>query len=129
MILKIVKIIRNNLDMAKTNYNPKSKDNLKPAKKGEVRNPKGAPRKLPKLDVILANVLGLENEEGKTAAEQIIDAIRRKANSGDVKAAALLLDRGWGKVKEHVDITTDGEKLEGPKIQIEVITTKHLDKK
>jgi hypothetical protein len=55
--------------------------------------------------------------------------MRRKANSGDVKAANLLLERGWGKVKEHVDITTDGEKLEGPKIQIEVITTKHLDKK
>jgi hypothetical protein len=115
--------------MAKTNYNPKSSNNLKPIKKGEVRNPKGAPRKLPKLDVILANVLGLENEEGKTAAEQIIDAMRRKENSGDVKAANLLLERGWGKVKEHVDITSDGGKLEGPKIQIEVITTKQLDKK
>jgi hypothetical protein len=129
MTLKTVKIKRNKKDMAKTNYNPKSKENLKPIKKGEVKNPKGAPRKLPKLDVILANVLGMENEEGKTAAEQIIDAMRRKANSGDVKAANLLLERGWGKVKEHVDITTDGEKLEGPKIQIEVITTKHLDKK
>ena len=110
--------------MAKTNYNPKSKANLKPIKKGEVKNPKGAPRKLPNLDVILANVLGEENEQGKTAAEQIIEAIRRRANAGDVKAANLLLERGWGKVKEKIDITTDGQKINQPSIQVEIITTK-----
>jgi hypothetical protein len=111
--------------MARTNYNPKSRENLKPIKKGEVKNPKGAPKKLPNLDVILANVLGSENEEGKTAAEQIIEAIRRRANTGDVKAANLLLERGWGKVKEKIDITTDGESMNQNKIQIEIVTTKH----
>jgi hypothetical protein len=111
--------------MAKTNYNPKSKENLRPAKKGEVKNPKGAPKKLPNLDVILANVLGAPNEEGITAAEQIIEAIRRRANAGDVKAANLLLERGWGKVKEKIDITTNEESLNKPSIQIEIITTKH----
>lgn len=110
--------------MAKTNYNPKSRENLKPIKKGEVKNPKGAPRKLPNLDKILANVLGEENEQGITAAEQIIDAIRRRANSGDVKAANLLLDRGWGKVKEKIDITTNEESLNKPSIQIEIVTNK-----
>ncbi len=109
--------------MAKTNYNPKSKENLRPAKKGDIRNPKGAPKKLPNLDMILANVLGAENEEGKTAAEQIIEAIRRRANAGDVKAANLLLERGWGKVKEKIDITTNEESLNKPSIQIEIITT------
>ncbi len=111
--------------MAKTNYNPKSRENLKPISKGEVRNPKGAPRKLPNLDVILANVLGEENKDGKTAAEQIIEAIRRRANAGDVKAANLLLERGWGKVKEKIDITTNEESLNKPSIQIEIITTKN----
>lgn len=111
--------------MAKTNYNPKSKENLRPAKKGDVRNPKGAPKKLPNLDMIMANVLGTENAEGITAAEQIIDAIRRRANAGDVKAANLLLERGWGKVKEKIDITTNEESLNKPSIQIEIITTKH----
>lgn len=110
--------------MAKTNYNPKSKENLKPIKKGEIKNPKGAPKKLPNLDVILANVLGQENEQGKTAAEQIIDALRRKANTGDVKAINLLLERGYGKVKEKIDITTNEESLNKPSIQIEIITTK-----
>jgi len=110
--------------MGKTNYNPKSKENLRPAKKGDIRNPKGAPKKLPNLDTILANVLGAQNEDGITAAEQIIDAIRRRANSGDVKAANLLLERGWGKVKEKIDITTNEESLNKPSIQIEIITTK-----
>jgi hypothetical protein len=118
-----VKLKRNYKDMGKTNYNPKSKTNLKPIVKGEVRNPNGAPRKLPKLDVILANVLGEENKDGKTAAEQIIEAMSRKANAGDTKAAALLLDRGWGKIKESLDITTDGDKINKSSIQIEIITT------
>ena len=109
--------------MAKTNYNPKSKSNLKPIKKGEVRNPKGAPKKLPNLDLLLANVLGTENEEGKTAAEQILEALRRRANTGDVKAANLLLERGYGKVKEKIDITTNDQSLNKPSIQIEIITT------
>jgi len=108
--------------MAKTNYNPKSKDNLKPIKKGEVKNPKGAPKKLPRLDEILAEVLG-STQEGKTQAQRILDAMVRKANAGDVKAAHLLLDRGYGKVKEKIDITTNEESINKPSIQIEIITT------
>ena len=109
--------------MAKTNYNPKSKENLRPAKKGDVRNPKGAPKKLPKLDELLAEVLG-ETEEGKTQAQMILESLVKRARSGDVKAGALLLDRGWGKVKEHIDITTNEESLNKPSIQIEIITTR-----
>jgi hypothetical protein len=119
-----IEIKRKYKDMAKTNYNPKSKTNLKPIVKGEVRNPNGAPRKLPKLDVILANVLGEENKDGKTAAEEIVEALKRQAKAGNVKASQLLLDRGWGKIKESLDITTDGEKINKSSIQIEIITTK-----
>jgi hypothetical protein len=108
--------------MGKTNYNPKSKENLRPIKKGEVRNPKGAPRKLPNLDIILANVLGAELEEGKTEAEAIIEALKKQAKAGNVKASQLLLDRGWGKVKESLDITTGGDKIDN-RIQIEIIDT------
>ena len=107
----------------KTNYNPKSKENLKPATKGEVRNKNGRPKKLPKLDELLAEVLG-DTEEGKTQAQRILEALVSRANNGDVKAAALLLDRGWGKVKEHIDITTNEESLNKPSIQIEIITTR-----
>jgi hypothetical protein len=71
----------------------------------------------------MAKVLGSETEDGKTEAEAIIQAMKKRAKSGDVKATQLLLDRGFGKVKESLDITTDGEKINNaPKIQIEIIT-------
>ena len=71
----------------------------------------------------MAKILGQENGDGRTEAEAIIDAMKKKAKAGDVKATQLLLDRGFGKVKESLDITTDGEKInQQPKIQIEIIT-------
>jgi hypothetical protein len=104
-------------------FNTKSLSNLKPAVKGEVRNKTGRPKKLPRLDELLAEVLG-DTQEGKTQAQNILEALLKKANNGDVKAAALLLDRGWGKVKEQIDITTNDESLNDNKIQIEIITNR-----
>ena len=99
----------------------KNTSGLIPFKKGHKGGP-GRP-KLPDLKEILANVLGKENEDGKTEAEAIIEALKRQAKAGNVKASQLLLDRGFGKVKESLDITTDGEKInQAPKIQIEIIT-------
>ena len=51
----------------------------------------------------------------------------KRARSGDVKAGALLLDRGWGKVKEHIDITSNEESINNNKIQIEIIKPKEND--
>jgi hypothetical protein len=76
--------------------------NLKPFKKGETGNPNGRPPKLPDIDVLLADVLG-EEKDGKTAAQAILMALRAKAAKGDVRAAEVLLDRGWGKVKQPID--------------------------
>ena len=75
------------------------------------------------MDELLAEVLG-DTEEGKTQAQMILESLVKRARSGDVKAGALLLDRGWGKVKEHIDITTNEESLNKPSIQIEIITTR-----
>ena len=67
--------------------------------------------------------MGAETAEGRTEAEEIIHALKRQAKAGNVKASQLLLDRGFGKVKESLDITTDGEKINNkPSIQIEIIT-------
>lgn len=66
-------------------------------------NKKGAPKKLPQLDVILADVLG-ETKDGKTAAQAILSAIRLKAVKGDVRAAEMLMDRAYGKAKQPVDV-------------------------
>lgn len=71
-------------------------------KKGQSGNPNGRPPKLPDIDVLLADVLG-EEKDGKTAAQAILMALRAKAAKGDVRAAEVLLDRGWGKVKQPID--------------------------
>ena len=94
----------------------------KPFQKGDPRiNRKGRPKKLPKLDELLADVLGA-NDNGKTQAQRILEALRTKARNGDVKAAQLLLDRGYGKVKENIDITTNDESLNNkPVIEIKII--------
>jgi hypothetical protein len=83
-------------------------------KKGETGNPNGRPKKLPALDLIMANVMGQE-KDGITAAEAIIMKL---------KAAQLLLDRAYGKSKQNIDITTQGEKVTVPTI----IFTKDGDK-
>jgi hypothetical protein len=82
--------------------NPNHIKNLRHFKKGEVANPTGRPKKLPDLQVLLADVLGKESK-GKTAAEAILDALKEKAAKGDVRAAEILLDRAWGKAKQSVE--------------------------
>jgi hypothetical protein len=84
-------------------------------KKGETGNPNGRPKKLPALDLIMANVMGQE-KDGITAAEAIIMKLREQAAKGDIKAAQLLLDRAYGKSKQNIDITTQGEKVTVPTI-------------
>lgn len=63
----------------------------------------GRPKKLPELDVLLAEVLG-EEKDGITAGEAILKALRAKAAKGDVRAAEILLDRAYGKAKQSTDI-------------------------
>jgi hypothetical protein len=84
-------------------------------KKGQSGNPNGRPKKLPALDLIMANVLG-DEKDGISAGEAIIMKLREMAIKGDVKAATILLDRGWGKPKQNIDITTQGEKVTVPTI-------------
>jgi hypothetical protein len=82
-------------------------ENLQPFKKGQSGNPNGRPKKLPELDKLLANVLGEENANGVTAAEAILMALRAKAAKGDIRAAEVLLDRGYGKAKQSIDLNAD----------------------
>jgi hypothetical protein len=97
--------------------------NLKPFKKGRSGNPKGRPKKLPELDKLLADVLG-DEKDGVSAAEAILRAIRAKATRGDVRAAEVLLDRAWGKVKSHVDITSDDKPLIPSRVEWVVVDPK-----
>ena len=101
----------------------KPSDNPKPFIKGQSGNPNGRPKKLPELDKLMAEVLG-EEKDGITAAKAILNMLRSKAAKGDIKAAQLLLDRAYGKSKQNIDITTQGEKVTVPTI----IFTKDGDK-
>lgn len=82
-------------------------------KKGQSGNPNGRPKKLPELDKLLADVLG-EEKDGITAGEAILKALRAKAAKGDVRAAEVLLDRAYGKPKQHTDITSNGQSIAPP---------------
>jgi hypothetical protein len=83
-------------------------------KKGQTGNPKGRPKKIPELKELLANVLG-DEKDGKTAAEAILMGLRAKAIRGDVRAAELLLDRAYGKVKQDVEMAMNLTEVIMPK--------------
>ena len=65
--------------------------NNRPFPKGVSGNPKGRPPKLPGLDLLLASVMG-EEQNGVSAAETVLRALLAKASDGDVRAAELLLN-------------------------------------
>lgn len=84
--------------------NPKGNPQyLKKFQKGNPGGP-GRPPKLPDLDKLMAKVLGTENEAGLTQGEEILQALHKKALKGDVRAAEVLLDRGYGKARQNVEI-------------------------
>lgn len=70
-------------------------------KPGQSGNPNGRPKKLPELDKLLADVLGDPVEDGKTAAEAILQALYKASLKGDTRAAEILLNRAYGKPKDN----------------------------
>jgi hypothetical protein len=88
--------------------------NLKSWKKGQSGNPKGRPPKLPKLDELLADIMGHEATNGRTEAENVLLAVVARAKKGDVRAAELLLDRTFGKLRTDVDVTSAGHAITPP---------------
>jgi len=83
-------------------------ENLIPAKKGEVRNPKGRTPVLPELKAAIAKCLA-DEKDGLTALDAILLALRARAMKGDVRAAQELLDRGFGKSLNNIDLkSSDG---------------------
>ena len=73
-------------------------------------NKKGAPKKLPSLEKLLIEVLGSEDEKDSQAKE-IIKALLNKALKGDVRAAEVLLERGYGKVVQAIEANVNVPKL------------------
>lgn len=66
-------------------------------KKGETLNPKGRPKKIPELEKLLS-------EKSDSEYQGVINALFKQAKKGNVRAAELLLDRAYGKVKQDLGV-------------------------
>jgi hypothetical protein len=63
----------------------------------------GRHKKLPALDVLMERVMG-EEKDGISAMEAILMKLRQQAASGNIKAAEILLERGYGKSRQSMDL-------------------------
>lgn len=70
--------------------------------KGESGNIHGRPKKLPKIDDLIKEVLGSDDPE-TSEAKKILEALLTRAKRGDVRAGEILLDRAYGKAKQPVE--------------------------
>lgn len=88
---------------------------------------KGRPKKLPNLDRLLITTLG-EKIEGTVAMEWVLKSLLKAAiNKGDVRAAEVLMDRAYGKMRQGNDITLDFEHL--TEKQLDELITRILNTK
>lgn len=93
-----------------------NEQNLTPFPKGVSGNPNGRPKKLPKIDELLADILGAE-EDRDSEAYAILSRLVSDAKSGNTKAAEIILDRAYGKSLQSIDHTTKGESINPTPIQ------------
>jgi hypothetical protein len=113
-------------------------------KPGESGNPKGRPKKpvlqmkiagykLAEINDTIQSMCSMtadelkkiwENPQATILEKTIASALRKGIEKGNLDSVETLLNRVYGKPKEKVDITTDGEKINEPKIQIEVVLPK-----
>ena len=73
-------------------------------------NKSGRPPKLPGLDQLLEETLGKETNN-VSAMQLIIEALIKKAQKGDVRAAELLINRKYGLQKKTLDLELNLERL------------------
>lgn len=81
-------------------------ENLIPAKKGEIRNPKGKAKGTRNRSTIVKEIIeAIMKDEGKPVVDLMTDAVVRKAMLGDVTAWDKLMDSAYGKVTDKQEIT------------------------
>jgi len=98
-------------------------ENLTPYKKGESGNLKGRPPKAPDIDEIISKVLQEKCTNKLTRAENIFRKMCLKAET-DVRAAEMILDRAYGRVKQRTELTGNVAPLPITGIQIIIDDTK-----
>lgn len=92
--------------------------NLKPAVKGEVRNPTGRPLGSKNRSTMFKQWLDIkakfkmpdsdEETEG-TVLDKIVVAQINKATNGDTAAFREIMDGVFGKIKDETDVFVEGE--------------------
>jgi hypothetical protein len=95
--------------------NPENIENHK-FPKGKTGNPNGRPKKLPNLDALLAAELGEDTDQGKSNMRKILQGLLKAAAKGNHRAAEILLERAYGKVKQNLEVSGQ----QGGAIQINI---------
>ncbi len=80
-------------------------EHLKPFQfqSGQSGNPKGRPVRKPITDALNAHLDEMDPRTKKLIARQIAEALVKQAKRGNVKAAALVLDRVEGKQVQEIE--------------------------
>lgn len=119
------------------------REHLIPFKKGQSGNPKGRPKKyvlslkqegykMTEINDTIQAMVGMNVEELKKVYENdkatilektVAAALRKGLQKGDLANIETLMNRIYGKPKEKVDITTNGENMNQPRIEINIIKT------
>ena len=95
-------------------------ENLKPIKKGEVRNPNGRPKGAFGRKTIYKRWLEMQGSaEGITKMDDIALAMIEKALGGDVTAAAHVENNAFGKLTDKIEQDT--------KVTVTDVTSKVLE--
>ena len=109
--------------------------------KGESGKPKGRPKKpvltmkvegykLAEINDTIQMMVGMtagellkvwENPKATILERTIASALRKSIEKGNLDSVETLLNRVYGKPNEKLDITTDGEKINEPRVQIEIL--------
>jgi hypothetical protein len=110
-------------------------ENLKPAQKGEIRNPNGRPRKFVSelksqgyklsevndaIQVLMSMTIDelkdvYENKQATVLEKTVASAIKKSIEKGSLYSIETLLTRVYGKPKEQLDLNASGG------MQIEVV--------
>lgn len=122
-----------------------NEQNLKPYKKGQSGNPKGRPKKyvltlkkegykLTEINDTIQAMVSMNIEELKKVYENdnstilektVAAALRNGLKKGQLESIETLLNRVYGKPKEKVDITTQGDKINEPRYTINIVKTNY----
>ena len=91
--------------------------NLKPARPGERRNPKGA-NGITKYLHLFREFLGEEDRNGKPRIRNVWESTYLAALNGNVRAQQIMIEQMQGKANEHVDLSNNDGSLSIPVVRV-----------